>query len=122
MTATAIPAPQEFKNFFVTEVEQAANEIEAAEAIPDRILKHAADLGVYRLTIPEEYGGWGLSVVDCLPYLEAAASGPGAGRMLMHLTNGVWRPLAMFGNEEQRALVPHIARGEKVEMLQAKEL
>lgn len=114
MTAAAIPAPQEFKNFFVTEVEQAANEIEAAEAIPDRILKHAADLGVYRLTIPEEYGGWGLSVVDCLPYLEAAASGPGAGRMLMHLTNGVWRPLAMFGNEEQRALVPHIARGEKV--------
>lgn len=114
MTATAVPAPQDFKNFFRSEVEQAADEIEANEAIPERILKRAADLGVYRLTIPEELGGWGLSVVDYLPYLEAAASGPGAGRMLMHLTNGVWRPLAMFGNDKQRALVPQIARGETV--------
>jgi alkylation response protein AidB-like acyl-CoA dehydrogenase len=114
MTATAVPAPQDFKKFFLTEVEEAANEIEAAEAIPERILKRAADLGVYRLTIPEEFGGWGLPVVDFLPYLEAAASGPGAGRMLMHLTNGVWRPLAMFGNEQQRALVAQIARGETV--------
>ena len=122
MTATLIPAPQDFKDFFVTEVEQAANEIEAAEAIPERILKRAAELGVYRLTIPEEFGGWGLSVVDYLPYLEAAASGPGAGRMLMHLTNGVWRPLAMFGNEQQRALVPQIARGETVVAFSLTEL
>jgi len=114
VTATTAPAPAEFKQFFTTEVEQAANEIETGEAIPERILKRAADLGVYRLTIPAEHGGWGLSVVDYLPYLEAAASGPGAGRMLMHLTNGVWRPLAMFGNEQQRALVPQIARGETV--------
>ena len=114
MTATAIPAPQEFKDFFRAEVEQAANEIESAEAIPESILKRVADLGVYRLTIPEEFGGWGLSVVDYLPYLEAAASGPGAGRMLMHVTNGIWRPLAQFGNEQQRALVPQIARGETV--------
>jgi len=113
-TATAIPAPEQFKEFFTTEVEQAANEIAATEAIPERILKHVAELGVYRLTIPEEFGGWGLKVVDYLPYLEAAASGPGAGRMLMHVTNGIWRPLAQFGNEQQRALVPQIANGETV--------
>ena len=64
MTATAAPALEDFKNFFRTEVEAAANEIETGEAIPERILKHAADLGVYRLTIPEEFGGSGSPTGD----------------------------------------------------------
>jgi alkylation response protein AidB-like acyl-CoA dehydrogenase len=58
----------------------------------------AAALGAYRLTIPREPGGWGLTVPGYLPYLEAAAAGHGSGRMLVHLTNGVCRPVPRFGN------------------------
>jgi alkylation response protein AidB-like acyl-CoA dehydrogenase len=110
----AMPTVEEFREFFLNEYEAAAPEIEATEAIPDRLLKRAADLGAYRLTLPVEHGGWGLPVVDYLPYLEVAAMGPGSGRMLVHVTNGVWRPLAQFGDESQQALIANLATGDVV--------
>jgi hypothetical protein len=30
--------------------------------------------------------------------------GPGAGRMLVHVTNGLWRPLLRFGDDSQREI------------------
>lgn len=111
MTATAIPSPDVFREFFTTEFEDSAGEIEATEVIPGHLLERAAALGVYRLTVPAAHGGWGLGVCAYLPYLEAAAAGPGAGRMLMHLTNGIWRPLIRFGNPAQRGLVAGLASG-----------
>ena len=103
------PSVAVIRDFFLTEFEQAAGEIETTEAIPERLLRQAAEAGVYRLTMPAEHGGCALPVTDYLPYLEAAASGPGAGRMLMHVTNGIWRPLAQFGTPEQRAIIPRLA-------------
>jgi acyl-CoA dehydrogenase len=108
------PTVEEFTAFFLDEYEPASGPIETHDAIPDSLLKAAADAGAYRLTIPEQYGGWGLSVVDYLPYLEGAAMGHGSGRMLVHLTNGVWRPLVRFGSAAQRELVRGMARGETV--------
>jgi alkylation response protein AidB-like acyl-CoA dehydrogenase len=108
------PSVAVIRDFFLTEFEQAAGEIETTEAIPERLLRQAAEVGVYRLTMPAEHGGYALPVTDYLPYLEAAASGPGAGRMLMHVTNGIWRPLAQFGTPEQQAIIPRLASGETV--------
>lgn len=112
--ATNLPTIAEFKAFFTEEVEAASEEMERTERIPDHILTGVADLGGYRLSIPEAHGGFGLSATEMLPYLEAAASGPGGGRMLVHLTNGVWRPLAMYGNEGQRELIRGLGTGETV--------
>lgn len=109
-----IPTLDEFRHFFLDEYEQGSGEVETTDAIPAKLLERAAELGAYKLTIPTEYGGFGLDVVDLLPYLEIAAMGHGSGRMLVHLTNGVWRPLAWYGNEEQRAIVPKLASGEQV--------
>lgn len=109
-----MPTIDEFRTFFVDEYEQVADEIERTDVIPAGMLERAAELGAYRLTIPVEQGGFGLSVIDYLPYLEVAALGQGSGRMLVHLTNGVWRPVADFGNPAQRAIVPRIASGEQV--------
>ena len=108
------PTVDEFTRFFLEEYEPASGPIEETDAIPTDLLKRAAEAGAYRLTIPEEHGGWGLSVTDYLPYLEGAAQGHGSGRMLVHLTNGIWRPLANFGNEEQRGLVSGVAAGDVV--------
>jgi alkylation response protein AidB-like acyl-CoA dehydrogenase len=108
------PGVAEFREFFTGEYERAAGEVERAEVIPAGLLERAAGLGAYRLTVPVELGGWGLGVPEYLPYLEAAAAGPGSGRMLVHVTNGIWRPLARFGSPGQRALVPALAAGETV--------
>jgi len=104
----------EFRRFFLTEVEQAYPEVERTDALPPALHRRAAELGCYRLTIPTEYGGWGFGFTKYLPYLEASANGPGIGRMLVHLTNGTWRPLHMFGNEAQRAIIPKVADGDAV--------
>ena len=111
---TTVPSVEEFHAFFVEEYERDAQQIEATDAIPPHLLRRAAEIGTYRLTMPVELGGWGLSVTEYLPYLEAAAMGHGSGRMLMHLTNGVWRPLVRYGNEAQRRLVPAMGSGETV--------
>ncbi len=110
----SLPSVDEFRAFFAGPVEEAAAEIERTDRIPESLLQQAAELGCYRLSLPEEYGGFDLSVVDLLPYLEAASYGPGAGRMLVHLTNGIWRPVARYGNDSQRKLVSSVADGDTV--------
>jgi alkylation response protein AidB-like acyl-CoA dehydrogenase len=108
---TQAPSVEEFRRFFLEVYEQRSPEIEDTDVIPKDLLDEVAELGTYRLTVPVEHGGFGLGVLDYLPYLEAAAMGPGSGRLLVHHTNGLWRPLEWFGNEEQRGLIPQIASG-----------
>ena len=107
----AIPTRDEFETFFLTTFESRSDEIERSDAIPADLLEQVAGIGAYRLTVPTEYGGYGLGLLDYLPYLEAAAKGPAAGRLCVHHTNGLWRPIAWYGNPEQRRLIPDIASG-----------
>lgn len=58
--------------------------------------------GLMRLTLPQEWGGAGLSTSEYLPVLESVAGFHGTIRMLVHGMNGVWRPLATFGTQEQQ--------------------
>lgn len=109
-----VPDLTEFQDFFTVEVEAAAPEIERTDRIPRAILDRTAEIGAYRLALPTAYGGFGLSTVELLDYLEAAAMGPGAGRMLVHLTNGIWRPIAHYGDERQRKIVTAMASGDAV--------
>jgi len=109
-----IIALDKFREFFLTEVEEAYAEVERTDSLPDHVHRRAAEIGCYRLTLPVEYGGYGMSVTEYLPYLEAAAEGPGVGRMLVHTTNGIWRPIHNFGSEEQRAILPKMAAGDAV--------
>lgn len=111
---TKLPTLDEFRTFFIEEYEQWAGEIEQTDVIPQAALERVKEIGAYRLTIPTEYGGFGLSVIDYLPYLEAAAMGQGSGRMLVHVTNGTWRALAAYGNDEQKSLIRGMADGTTV--------
>jgi alkylation response protein AidB-like acyl-CoA dehydrogenase len=111
---TSVPALEAFREFFLGTYEARSGEIESTDVIPADLLDEAAALGIYRLTVPVEHGGYGLELPDYLPYLEAAAMGPASGRLLVHHTNGLWRPLAWYGNAEQQELIPQIASGEVV--------
>ena len=105
---------EKFREFFLTEVEEAYPEVARTETVPDHLHLRAAEMGCYKLTMPVEYGGYGMSVTEYMPYLEAAAEGPGIGRMLVHTTNGIWRPIHHYGNAEQRAILYLVAEGESV--------
>lgn len=107
------PSLDGFRAFFLGELEAAAGEIEASDQVPPRLVERMAELGVFGLTVPEEYGGRGLAVADYQPYLEIAAMGPGVGRMLTHVANGFWRPILAYGTPEQCRLVAAMAAGEQ---------
>jgi alkylation response protein AidB-like acyl-CoA dehydrogenase len=55
-----------------------------------------------------------MSAVEVLPFLEAAAMGPAAGRMLVHVNNGIWRPLALYGTGDQRSLIGEVGAGKTI--------
>ena len=52
----------ELRRFLVKEVDPRAMEIEASDAIPADLHQKARDLGLFGLTIPEQYGGIGLDL------------------------------------------------------------
>lgn len=101
-----------FQNFF-DELEIIAPEIEKTEVLPQKMHLMAADAGCYALTVPAIYHGYGMDMLEYLPLLEQAAKGPGIGRMLVHISNGIWRPLEQFGTPS-RNLIGQLVSGETV--------
>ena len=86
------------------------------DAIPDDVLGEMRDLGLYGLSIPEEYGGLDLSMEDeCLVGIELGRTSP-AFRSAFGTNVGIGsQGLVMFGTPEQKAKwLPGIASGEIV--------
>ncbi|WP_332768429.1 acyl-CoA dehydrogenase family protein [Phenylobacterium sp.] len=84
------------------------------DAIPDEVLAEMRELGLYGLSIPEEFGGLDLSMEDeCLVAVELGRTSP-AFRSAFGTNVGIGsQGLVMFGTEEQKAkYLPGIASGE----------
>ncbi|MEX2290141.1 MAG: acyl-CoA dehydrogenase family protein [Mycobacteriales bacterium] len=98
-----------------SEVAPLAEEIEETESIPrDRLFPILADLKVFAMLIPEQYGGLGLSIAQYLPVIAEFAKVHGGIRALVHVHNSMCHAYAELGSEEQaRAVLPAAARGEK---------
>ena len=58
------------RDFIDNEVEPQAMVIEEKDEIPADIMKKAKELGLFGLSVPEEYGGLGLSMVGKVAILE----------------------------------------------------
>jgi acyl-CoA dehydrogenase len=99
-------------------VEEQANtrwrEIEEQRAIPDAILDQAKELGLLGLSIPQEYGGLGLSVVQKALVHEMLGRGPWALATYISVHTGIGCVgIVKFGSEEQRKkYLPKMASGE----------
>lgn len=98
-----------------SEVAPLAEEIEETETIPrDRLFPILADLKVFAMLIPEQYGGLGLSVAQYLPVIAEFAKVHGGIRALVHVHNSMCHAYSELADEEQaRAVLPAAARGEK---------
>lgn len=84
------------------ELELLADEIEAAADIPDRAMELLRDNGLLRLTLPTEWGGYGLTLAEYFPVLQEVAKVHGTLRMIVHGQNGLWRLVEHWGTEEQK--------------------
>src|ERR1700691_578831 len=84
------------------------------DAIPDEVVEEMKALGLFGLSIPEEYGGLGLSMEDeCSVAVELGRTSP-AFRSSFGTNVGIGsQGLVMFGTPEQKAkYLPGIASGE----------
>ena len=63
------------RDFVLTRVEARAHEIEDTNRIPPELLRGAAELGLFGLSIPEEYGGVGLGALGRCAVYEALGQG-----------------------------------------------
>ena len=79
-------------------------QIDRDAAIPDSVIKGLADLGVYKLTIPTEYGGTGFGQQQYLKTMEIIGGHDASVAVFVnaHHSIGV-RALCLFGNKEQQA-------------------
>jgi alkylation response protein AidB-like acyl-CoA dehydrogenase len=78
------------------------------------IVKKAAELGWLGMTLPEEYGGAGVSTMDCAVVFEALGHGPVPGPLF---TSGVLSAQMIFegGTLAQRqALLPQLCKGSSI--------
>ncbi|MBI1250371.1 MAG: acyl-CoA dehydrogenase [Alphaproteobacteria bacterium] len=91
-------------------------EVSEKDAIPADVNREMAELGLYGLSIPEEYGGLGLSMEEeCLVCFELGRVSP-AFRSAFGTNVGIGsQGLVMFGTPEQKAKwLPGVASGEIV--------
>jgi alkylation response protein AidB-like acyl-CoA dehydrogenase len=89
--------------------------IDKNQEIPPHVWKGIADLGLFGIKIPKEYGGLGLSQTNYVRILGAVAKycGSTAATLSAHQSIGVPQPLKLFGTEEQKKKwLPRIAKGE----------
>jgi alkylation response protein AidB-like acyl-CoA dehydrogenase len=89
--------------------------IDKQQEIPPHVWRGLADLGLFGIKIPKEYGGLGLSQTNYVRILGAVARycGSTAATLSAHQSIGVPQPLKLFGTEEQKKKwLPRIAKGE----------
>jgi acyl-CoA dehydrogenase len=99
-------------------VENSANavwrEIESTGSLPDELIAEANELGLLGLSIPEEYGGVGFSVVQKSLVHEMLGRGPWGLATFISVHTGIGCiGLVKFGNEQQKKkYLPKMATGE----------
>jgi alkylation response protein AidB-like acyl-CoA dehydrogenase len=84
------------------ELEELADEIERSEEFPTRGFELLADNDLLRLTLPTEWRGQGMNLIDYFPVLQEIAKIHGTFRMFVHGQNGMWRLIHQWGTDQQK--------------------
>ncbi|SFF78587.1 acyl-CoA dehydrogenase [Halobacillus alkaliphilus] len=103
-------------DFIQTEVEAVAMEIERENRIPEHIIEMSKEMGLFGLSIPEEYGGLGIGMVGkCALYEEIGATHNGYTTLVGGHTGIGTVGIVEMGNEAQKQkYLPKLARGESI--------
>jgi acyl-CoA dehydrogenase len=102
------------RKFARSELLGAEKEVEEAGEIPQRIVKQLKEFGLFGMTVPEEYGGLGLTMYEEAKVVFEIAYASPVFRSYFGTTNGVGTlGLINFGTTEQKSrYLPRIATGE----------
>ena len=102
------------RDFVRREVEPVASELDREDRVPHDLIDQMKELGLFGITVPEEYGGMGLDYTTFAAIFEELSKG------LMSLSGAIGTHhiltyvLTHYGTEEQRQrLLPDLASGRK---------
>ncbi len=104
----------EVRRFIRDEVEPRSRAIEENDAIPDDLVQMARDMGLFGLTIPEEYGGSGLDLAGkCAVEEEMGKTNYGFATLIGNHTGISTACIVALGNAQQKKkYLPRMASGE----------
>ena len=102
--------------FSEAEIAPFAAKWDADEHIPREQIQKYADAGYFGMTLPEEFGGRGMSTMDAILVIEEVARHCGiSGRLIVDHNFGAVGTILNFGAETQRRrILPLVCRGEKL--------
>src|SRR4030095_580392 len=107
---------QQIRRFVEREVEPLSRWIEEHDAIPEELMAKARAIGLFGITIPEEYGGAGLDLaVKCAIEEELGRSNYGFATVIANHTGISTNGIVTLGSEAlKRRYLPRMATGEWV--------
>jgi len=102
------------RRYVAREVLPRANELEHADEFPDDVVAAMRDMGLFGLTIPEQYGGLGLDLLTYIGVIEELSYGWMSLSGILNTHTMLALILLQHGTEEQRARwLPSMATGDK---------
>lgn len=107
---------EQVRRFIENEVEPRSRWIEEHDAIPEELVRMARELGLFGLTIPEEYGGIGLDIAGkCALEEEFGKSNYGFASFIGNHTGIATTGIVALGSDAQkRKYLPRMASGELI--------
>ncbi|HEV7391414.1 MAG TPA: acyl-CoA dehydrogenase family protein [Burkholderiales bacterium] len=104
----------EIRRFIRNEVDPRSRWIEENDEVPDDLLQKARELGLFGLTIPEEYGGIGLDLAGkCAVEEEMGKTNYGFATVIGNHTGICTTGIVALGTPDQkRKYLPRMASGE----------
>jgi len=101
------------RRFIAREVIPVASEFEHADRYPEAIVEQMKELGLFGITIPEEYGGLGLDLLTYIGVVEELSYGWMSLSGVVNTHTIAASIIVANGNEEQkRRWLPRLATGE----------
>ncbi|MGY0691952.1 acyl-CoA dehydrogenase family protein [Virgibacillus sp. FSP13] len=102
--------------FVQSEVEAVAMDIEREDKIPATIIDMSKEMGLFGLSIPEEYGGLGIGMVGkCALYEEIGATHNGYTTLIgAHTGIGTVGIVELGTKAQKEKYLPPMARGDKI--------
>jgi len=103
------------RDFVDNEIAPRAAEWDETEEFPHDVIKKMADVGLYSLHMPEEYGGSGDDITFVLAVEEISRGCAGLGASYVTTMSLAMNPIVMHGTEEQkRRYIPWVMQGTNV--------
>ncbi|MBX9654703.1 acyl-CoA dehydrogenase family protein [bacterium] len=90
-------------------------DIDKNARIPQSTIKALGDAGMMGLTIPKEHGGQGMTQYEYCKAMEIVAARCGGTGVFVNAHQSIGlRAILLFGNEEQKKLLPPLASGDEL--------